>query len=61
MITGVPAANYTGTLDVKPKGTGSTVEWRVQYWADGQPDIVVRAIITTLQKKGLDALKARFG
>jgi hypothetical protein len=61
MISGVPAADYTGTLDVKPHGTGSSVEWRVQYWADGQPDIVVRTIVTTLQKTGLDALKNRFG
>jgi hypothetical protein len=61
MISGVPATDYTGTLDVKPHGTGSSVEWRVQYWADGQPDIVVRTIVTTLQKTGLDALKNRFG
>ena len=25
------AIDYTGTLSVKPKGTGSSVEWRVQY------------------------------
>ncbi len=61
MISGIPAADYTGTLDVKPKATGSSIEWRVQYWADGQPDIVVRTIITTLQKKGLESLKARYG
>lgn len=61
MISGVPAADYTGTLDVKPVAAGSTVEWRVQYWADGQPDIVVRAIITALQKAGLESLKRRFG
>jgi hypothetical protein len=61
MISGVPATDYTGTLDVKPKGAGSSVEWRVQYWADGQPDIVVRTIVTTLQKTGLEGLKKRFG
>jgi len=61
MISGVPAADYTGTLDVKPKGAGSSAEWRVQYWADGQPDIVVRTIISTLEKVGLDSLKKRFG
>lgn len=61
MISGVPAADYTGTLDVKPKGSGSSVEWRVQYWADGQPDLVVKTIISTLEKVGLDSLKARFG
>jgi hypothetical protein len=61
MISGVPAADYTGTLDVKPKGGGSSVEWRVQYWADGQPDLVVKTIVATLEKVGLDSLKTRFG
>jgi len=61
MISGVPATDYTGTLDVKPKGSGSSVEWRVQYWADGQPDILVKTIISTLLKTGLDSLKSRFG
>ena len=48
MISGIPAADYTGTLDVKPKGTGSSVEWRVQYLADGQPDFIVKTIVSTL-------------
>jgi len=61
MINGVPAVDYTGWLDVKPKGTGSSVEWRVQYWADGQPDIVVKTIVTTLLKTSLASLKTRFG
>jgi hypothetical protein len=61
MISGVPAADYTGTLGVQPKGTGSSVEWRVQYWADGQPDIVVKTIVGTLERVGLDSLKTRFG
>lgn len=61
MISGVPAKDYVGTLHVTSKGAGSSVEWRVQYWADGQPDIVVRTIVGTLLKTGLDALKKRFG
>jgi len=61
MISGVPATDYTGTLDVKAKGSDSLVEWRVQYWADGQPDILVKTIISTLLKTGLDSLKSRFG
>ena len=61
MISGIPAADYTGTLDVKPKGAGSSVDWRVQYWADGQPDLIVRTIIATLLKTGLEGLKKRFG
>jgi hypothetical protein len=61
MISGIQAVDYTGTLDVKPKGTGSTVEWRVQYWADGQPDIIVKTVVSTLLKTGLESLKSRFG
>jgi hypothetical protein len=61
MISGIPAADYTGTLDVKPKGGGSSVEWRVQYRADGQPDIVVNTAISELLKTGLESLKPRFG
>ena len=61
MTSGVPAADYTGTLDVKPKGADSSVEWRVQYRADGQPDIIARTIISTLLKTGLEGLKKRFG
>ena len=61
MISGIPAVDYTGTLDVKPKGTGSSVEWSVKYWADGQPDIVVKTTISTLLKTGLDSLTAHFG
>lgn len=54
-------ADYTGTFDVKPKGTGSSVEWRVQYQADGQPDIIVKTVVSTLLKTGLESLKPRFG
>ena len=61
MISGIPAVDYTGTLDVKPKGAGSSVEWRVQYLADGQPDIVVKTVVSTLLKTGLESLKTRFG
>jgi Polyketide cyclase / dehydrase and lipid transport/Domain of unknown function (DUF4331) len=61
MISGIPAAHYNGSMDVKPKGRGSSVEWRVQYLADGQPDIVVKTIVTTLLKTGLESLEKRFG
>ena len=61
MIGGIQATDYTGTLSVKPKGTGSSVQWRVQYWADGQPDIVIKTVVTTLLRTSLESLKARFG
>ncbi len=54
-------SNYTGFLAVKPNGAGSSVEWRAQYLANGQGDVVVRTIISTLFKTGLDSLKPRFG
>jgi hypothetical protein len=54
-------SNYTGSLAVTPNGAGSSVEWRAQYLASGQGDIVVRTIISTLFKAGLDSLKSRFG
>jgi hypothetical protein len=61
MISGIPTSHYEGTLSVKSKSPGSTVEWRTQYLADGQPDIVIKTIVSTLQKVGFEGLKARFG
>ncbi|HME81452.1 MAG TPA: DUF4331 family protein [Candidatus Eremiobacteraceae bacterium] len=61
MVSGIPAVDYTGVLDVKPKGSGSSVEWRVQYLADGQPTIVVHSIVSNLLDTGLASLKKRFG
>jgi hypothetical protein len=60
-VSGIPASNYMGTLEVKPSGNGSSVEWRAEYLADGQGDLLVRTIISTLFKAGLDSLKPRFG
>jgi hypothetical protein len=60
-VSGLPASNYTGKLSVTPKGAGSTVEWSSQYLPDGQPDIIIKTILTTLFKVGLESLKKRFG
>jgi Polyketide cyclase / dehydrase and lipid transport/Domain of unknown function (DUF4331) len=60
-IAGIAASHYTGTLEVKPQGRGSVAEWRVQYLANGQPDIVVKTIVSALQKTGLESLTTRFG
>jgi hypothetical protein len=59
-ISGIPASDYTGMLGVSPKDGGSTVEWRAQYLANGQADFVVRTIVSTLFKTGLESLKSRF-
>jgi hypothetical protein len=60
-ISGLQATNCTGTLAVNAKGNGCLVEWRVQYWADGQPDILVKTVITSLLKTSLEGLTTRFG
>lgn len=63
-IAGVAASHYTGTLEVKPRGEGGSgcvAEWRVEFLANGQPDIVVKTLVSTLLKTGFDSLKARFG
>jgi hypothetical protein len=61
MVSGVPATHYEGMIDVRPKGNGSVAEWRVEFLADNQPDIVVRTIVTRLIETGLGSLKSRFG
>jgi hypothetical protein len=59
-ISGIPASDYTGRLEVKQNGAGSSVEWSAQYLPKGQGDVVVRTIISTLFKSGLESLKSRF-
>jgi len=60
-IRGIPASSYTGMLSVRPKGSGSTVEWRSQFLADDQPTFFVKLIASTLFKVGLESLVPRFG
>ena len=60
-VAGIPASDYTGTFQVKPNGAGSTVEWRAQYLGNGPGDLIVRTIVSTLFKTGLESLKPRFG
>jgi hypothetical protein len=60
-VSGLGVVDYTGTLDVKPKGNGSSVEWRVEYLPDNQPDFIVKTIVSTLLKAGFEGLKKRFG
>ncbi|MFT3717347.1 SRPBCC family protein [Pseudorhodoferax sp.] len=60
-ISGVPASDYTGTLTVSPKGAGSTVEWRAQFRANDQATLIVRLMVATLLKVGVDSLPSRFG
>jgi hypothetical protein len=59
-ISGIPASDYTGKLEVTSNATGSRVEWSAQYLPNGQGDVVVRAIVSSLFKTGLESLKSRF-
>ena len=61
LVSGIPATRYEGALEVRPKGAGSTVTWTVNYRPEGQGELIVRTIISTLLGTGLDALKTRFG
>jgi Domain of unknown function (DUF4331)/Polyketide cyclase / dehydrase and lipid transport len=60
-VSGLGVVDYTGTFDLKPKGSGSSVEWRVQFLADNQPTLIVKTIVATLMKTGFEALTKRFG
>jgi hypothetical protein len=60
-VSGLGVVDYTGTFDLKPKGSGSSVEWRVQFLADNQATLIVRTIVATLMKTGFEALTKRFG
>jgi hypothetical protein len=60
-VTGMGASNYTGVLEVASKGGEATVTWRVQFLSDGQPTLIIRTIVATLQKVGLESLSKRFG
>ena len=59
-IGGIPASDYTGVLEVKPKGVGSSVEWRSQFLPNGPGTLIMKTIVATLFKTGLESLKARF-
>jgi len=56
-IAGMPVSDYTGTLEVKPKGSSCVVEWR----ANRQSDRAVKSLVSTLLKTGLESLQSRFG
>ena len=59
-IAGLPVTDYTGMLSVKPRGAGSSVEWRAQFLPNGPGTLITKTIVSTLFKAGLDSLKSRF-
>jgi hypothetical protein len=60
-IAGMPVSHYTGVLEVQPRSSGCTVEWRAQFMSSHQTDRAVKALVSTLFKAGLESLKSRFG
>jgi Polyketide cyclase / dehydrase and lipid transport len=60
LVAGIPASHYTGVIEVTPKGSGCVAQWRVQFLANNQPDIVVRTMVSGLLDTGLGSLKLRF-
>ena len=61
MVSGIPAKPYNGTLSVQTTAAGSSVTWSVSYRPEGQGDLIVRLIISSLLNAGMTALKTRFG
>jgi len=61
LVSGIPATRYEGIMEVRAEGDGSTVTWTVNYRPEGQGELIVHTIISTLLGTGLDALKTRFG
>src|SRR5499427_4364650 len=60
-IAGMAVSHYTGTLEVKPKGSGCVVDWRAQFLAIDKTDRAVKVIASTVFKTGFESLKSRFG
>lgn len=61
MVSGLPASDYTGVIQVRDKGAGCTVEWRVSYRLKGAGTPFIGATVNTIISKGLEGLKTRFG
>jgi hypothetical protein len=60
-IAGMPVSHYTGTLEVKPKGSGSVADWRAHFLATNATDRAVKVMVSALFRTGLESLKSRFG
>jgi hypothetical protein len=60
-IAGMAVSHYSGTLEVKPKGSGCVADWRAQFLAANKTDRAVKVMVSTLFKTGLESLKPRFG
>lgn len=61
LVSGIPANPFNGTLSVQATETGASVTWSVSYRPEGQGDLIVRLIISSLLNTGMATLKTRFG
>lgn len=52
----LPVSDYSSTLAVAPKGSGSTVTWTGSFKAKGAPDTVAADAITGIYESGLKAI-----
>ncbi|CAA2101556.1 hypothetical protein MBUL_01235 [Methylobacterium bullatum] len=52
----LPVSDYSSTLAVSPKGSGSTVTWTGTFKAKGVPDTVATDAITGIYVSGLAAI-----
>lgn len=52
----LPVSDYSSTLSVIPKGTGSTVKWTGSFKAKGAPDTVAVDAISGIYESGLKAI-----
>ncbi|KQO52392.1 SRPBCC family protein [Methylobacterium sp. Leaf85] len=52
----LPVSDYSSTLAVSPKGSGSTVTWTGTFKAKGVPDTVATDAITGIYESGLAAI-----
>lgn len=55
----LPVSDYSSTLAVSPKGSGSTVTWTGTFKAKGAPDAVAADAITGIYESGLKAIAER--
>src|SRR5882724_3573485 len=59
LVKGIPAAQYEGTMAVRPTATGSVVTWSAKYRPKGQGGLIVQTVISRLLDAGLEGLKRR--
>jgi uncharacterized protein YndB with AHSA1/START domain len=55
--TGLPVSRHMATMQVTPKGKGSTMTWSCEFESKGPPDTEVAAIFQQIFAAGLSSLK----